>query len=238
MPRKLITTGAVAAAALSAAPTASAAILEVGRVADAPPPSCPGEPCYAMTRTTGYQAKVGPARDVYVVPRHGRVVAWTVRLANPSRKQRSFFEKTYGGEARAGIAVLRPAKRLFARLIARGPTIGLTPYLGQSVQIPLTRTLAVRKGDIIALSVPTWAPVLSVGLGNDTSWRAARPAKRCNDNKTLTVQQTAGSRVQYRCLNRTARVTYSATIVSSPTAERQPPPKPSPTPTPSPTPRR
>lgn len=226
MPRKLITIGAVASAVLATAPSASAAIQEVG-LADAQP-SCPGEPCYAMTRTTGYQAKVGPNRAAYVVPRNGRIVAWTVRLAKPSTKQTSFFDKTYGGAARAGIAVLRPGKRLYGRLVGRSPTIGLTKYLGAAVQVPLTRTIGVRKGDIVALSVPTWAPVLAVGLGNDTSWRAARPGGKCSDNKTLTVQSTVGTRAQYRCLNRTARLTYSATLISSPGSDTPPAPKPEP----------
>jgi hypothetical protein len=71
--------------------------------------------------------------------------------------------------------------------------------------------------------VPTWAPALAVGLGNDSSWRASRGRGKCNDTSTQTAQQAPGLTVQYRCLYRTARLTYSATLITTPT-----PPAPAP----------
>ncbi len=52
----------------------------------------------------------------------------------------------------------------------------LEPYLGQTVQFPLATSLAVKKGDIVALTVPTWAPVLTQLL-SDGSVVARQPAQ-------------------------------------------------------------
>jgi hypothetical protein len=71
----------------------------------------------------------------------------------------------------------------------------------------------------VALTVPTWAPALAIKLGNTTSWRASRPLHTCTSSteaSTQTAQTTAGSNVQYACLYQTARLLYTATLVSTP----------------------
>ena len=50
----------------------------------------------------------------------------------------------------------------------------IQPYFGTTVQFPLKTTLPARKGDIVALTVPTWAPVLAVNLPQENGWRASR----------------------------------------------------------------
>ena len=74
----------------------------------------------------------------------------------------------------------------------------------------------MRKGDIIALTVPTWAPALALGFGKDTSWRASREKKQCSSTSSQSTQTSIGSAVQYFCLYQTARLTYSATLISTP----------------------
>jgi len=64
--------------------------------------------------------------------------------------------------------------------------------------------------------VPSWAPALALGFGNDTSWRASRPKKQCTSTSAQTDHTTVGSPVQYFCLYQTARLTYSATLISTP----------------------
>ena len=67
-----------------------AKVIEVGRANEAeelPQPSCPNSPCFAVSRTTGYQAKVGTNRGLMKVPENGRIVAWSVRLSKPWRTQ-------------------------------------------------------------------------------------------------------------------------------------------------------
>lgn len=211
-------TSAVAAtAALLAVPgIALGTLTEVGKTTTAAMPSCPNNPCLAVSRTTGFQVKVGTTRNMLSVPRDGTVVAWTVTLGKPSKKQITFFDTNEGGAASASVAVLRPGKRLFFKLIAESPPVPLEPYFGMTAQFPLATTIPVKKGDVIALAVPTWAPALALGFGNDTSWRASRPKNKCTDTTTQTVQTNAGTSVQYPCLYRTARLTYSATLISTP----------------------
>ena len=68
---------------------------------------------------------------------------------------------------------------------------------------------------MLGLTVPTWAPALAAGLGGDTSWRASRKKGTCDDSQTQTAQ--AVNQVgQYYCLYRTARIIYSARIISTP----------------------
>src|SRR4051812_8294873 len=144
-------------------------------------PSCPDKPCYALGRTTGYQAKIGTNRGLYTVQKDGRIVSWTVKLSKPGAKQISFFNDKLGGESTAQISVLRMGHKLHARLIAHGEPQKLEPYFGTTVEFALEKSIEVKKGWVIALTVPTWAPVLAAGLPGDTSWRASRNKGQCDD---------------------------------------------------------
>jgi hypothetical protein len=178
-------------------------------------PSCPDKPCYALGRTTGYQAKIGTNRGLYVVQKDGVLVSWTIKLSTPTDKQIDFFNQQLGGEAQAAIAVLRPGTKLHARLVAQGDVQKLTPYFGQTVEFALTQTIPVKKGWIIGVTVPTWAPTLASGLPGDTSWRASRNKGQCDDSQTQTAQGVSQIG-RYYCLYRTARLMYSARIISTP----------------------
>ena len=216
-------TAILAALALTLAlPTGSPArITEIGLLpATTPPtvPSCPANPCLAVSRTTGFQVKVGPAHNFLAAPRAGSVVAFTIMLGKPSATQIKFFNANEGGVSEAGIAILRPVRKpnLTYRLVSQSPPLKLQPYFGKTVQFPLETTLAVRKGDIVALSVATWAPALALGFGKDTSWRASRARKQCSSTSSQSSHTQVGSTVQYVCLYQTARLTYSATLISTP----------------------
>jgi hypothetical protein len=201
---------------------APATITEVGVI---PPtttpetvPSCPASPCLAVSRTTGFQVKVATNTTLVNAPKAGTIVGWTIMLGKPNATQVKFFNANEGGEAEAGIAVLRAEKKpnLTYKLIASSPMVKLQKYFGKTAQFPLERTIAVKKGDIVALTVPTWAPALALGFGKDTSWRASREKKQCSSTSSQSTQTSIGSAVQYFCLYQTARLTYSATLISTP----------------------
>jgi hypothetical protein len=208
--------GLAALLVLTGVPGALGRTTEVGRTTEPARPSCPSNPCYVIARTTGYQAKVGSARAPYAVPRSGRIVGWSIKLARPTKKQIAFFNARLG-RASAGITILRPGRRLYHRVVARSPVRRLDSYFGRTVQFPLAKSLRVEKGWVVALTVPTWAPALAIGFGNDFSWRASRSRAICDDRAP---PQTAQTRVhdlaQYYCLYRTARLTYSAMLISTP----------------------
>jgi hypothetical protein len=204
---------AACAAALAASAPASAKIIEVGRTDVAP--ACPATPCVAISRTTGYQIKIADERGSFVVPEDGKIVAWTVVLGKPTKEQISFFNKGLGGPPTARLTVLRTGKKLFSRVVTQSPIQQLTPFLGQTVQFPLGRALNVKKGYVIALTVPTWAPVLTPLLADHSAWRASRPGGKCLDTGTQTAQMTLRKVAQYRCLYK-ARLVYSATLITHP----------------------
>jgi hypothetical protein len=198
-----------------------ATLTEVGALAPTTPatvPSCPATPCLAVSRTTGFQVKVGPANGPLAAPRNGTIVAWTIRLAKPNATQIKFFNANEGGVAEGGIAILRPQPKpnLTYKLIAQSPLVKLERYFGKTAQFALESTIPVKKGDVVALTVPTWAPALAVGFGGDTSWRASRSKRECANTSTQTAHTQVGTSVQYYCLYQTARLTYGATLISTP----------------------
>jgi len=209
------------ALALIVPAAAPATLAEVGVIPATTPatvPSCPASPCLAVSRTTGFQVKVATATNPLSAPRSGTIVAWTITLGKPTASQVKFFDANEGGESEAGIAILQPLPKpnLTYKLIASSPVVKLTPYFGKTAQFPLETTLKVKKGDVIALTVPSWAPALALGFTNATSWRASRPKSQCSSTSTQTTHTLIGTAVQYYCLYLTARLTYSATVISTP----------------------
>jgi hypothetical protein len=215
---RTIAVGAVLAMLACAAP-ASARIVEIGGAPEATP-TCPSSPCLAVSRTTGYQAKVVDSRSTYIVPADGRIVAWTIGLGNPDKRQIDFFTSNFG-ESSAGLTILRRGKRLYHRVMGQTPLEKLEPYFGQKVQFPLTTSIAVKKGYVVALTVPTWAPALTQLLNDGSAWRASRAKGKCDDTDRQTAQTRMQQRTQYRCLYR-ARLTYSATLITTPKPNKPP----------------
>jgi hypothetical protein len=216
-PRLIAAAGTLLAALVLAAP-ASARIIEIGATGTQATPTCPSTPCFAVSRTTGYQAKVVDSRSAYLVPRNGKIVAWTITLGSPDERQIEFFDGNFG-ESSAGLTILRRGKRLFHRVIGQTPVMDLQPYFGQTVQFPLDRSIRVRRGQVVALTVPSWAPALTQSVDDGSSWRASRAKGKCADTDSQTAQTRMGDRTQYRCLYK-ARLTYSATLITDPRPNR------------------
>ncbi len=194
---------------------ASARLTELGQMEPGVTGSCP-ENCQAVSRTTGYQAKVGPDRTLFRAPSDGRIVAWTVALGDPGPQQTAFFNERLGGASQAAVVVIDPGARLQHRVRGKAPLKSLAPYFGSTVQFPLARSLPIRRGEYVALTVPSWAPALQIGLPSATSWRSSRGLNRCADTATQTAMVGRRRQASFRCLYRTARLTYSATFVSNP----------------------
>jgi hypothetical protein len=215
----------IAAAALAAAlvvpSTAQAQILEIGKEGPETKPTCP-KTCFAISRTTGYQAAVGGARGAMAIPRDGRIVAWTIALGTPGRKQKAFFDSKLGGEATAQLTILRPGTKQRSRVVAQGEPQRLSPYFGTTVQFALERSIPVEKGWVVALTVPTWAPALAYPITGNTAWRASRARGTCGETQMQTAQTRVLQLAQYFCRYRGARLTYSATLVTAPQPARQP----------------
>jgi hypothetical protein len=187
-------------------------------------PSCP-ENCQAIGKTTGFQTQIGKTQTPFAAPTAGRLVAWSIKLAAPNEKQTTFFDDFFGGPPQARISVLKPIRkqidkgRMVYKLKSQGPVEDLKPFLGTTTTFTLQQPLVVREGQIVALSVPTWAPAFAVNLGDKTSWRASRKKGKCAkaaDIEAGTAHQVIGQDRAYACLYKTARLLYSATIVRDP----------------------
>ena len=202
---------------------AAAKTIVLGAAAPATP-SCP-ENCQAIGKTTGFQTAIGKTQTPFEAPVSGRLVAWSIKLAAPNEKQMTFFEDFFGGPPQARIAVLKPITkqidqgRMVYKLKSQGPVEDLKPFLGSTTTFTLEQPLVVREGQVVALSVPTFAPAFAVNLGSKTSWRASRKKGKCakaEDIEAGTAHQTIGQDRAYACLYKTARLLYSATIVRDP----------------------
>ncbi len=215
--------GLVCVLAAAAIP-AAAKTFELGSSPTTVTATCP-TPCFVVTRTTALQVRTADVPYPTTAPADGRVVAFTLQLGQLNSKQIHFFNSTYGGTSRVQITVLRPKPKRFFDMVAQSPVFRIQPFLGTTVQFPLDTTLPVKKGDVVALTVPTWAPVLAVNLPNTNGWRASR-ANNCRDLVTQTAQLLVGAQAQYKCLYQTARLTYTATEVTTPVPPKPPaPPK-------------
>ena len=214
----------LSAVALAAPGIASAKMIDLGAFDTSLKPGCPGTPCYAISRTTGYQARSGSKKAPMVVSRNGRIVAWTISLGKPTSKQIKFFDSKLGGEATAQLTILTvtkkskktPKAKAGAVVARQGELVKLKPYFGRTVQIALQRSIYVKKGQIVALTVPTWAPALATGLDSSTVWNASRGKSQCEDTQGQTSQLAVKQFSDYYCKYTTARITYSAQIIPDP----------------------
>ena len=198
-----------------AAPGRTTVIL--GQTATQPDPSCPGLPCQAVGSVTGFQVNNGQTKLPFMVPHDGRIKAWTLTLAQPTNSQRTFFNGFFGTPPQARLAILRripgtnPPRYNLRR---QGSVKVLSPYLGQTVKF--SANLKVEKGDIIGLTVPTWAPTFAQNLPANNVWRASREEGACKnatDIRQGEPQEKVGTRRTYGCKYTTARLLYTATLV-------------------------
>jgi len=189
----------------------------LGQTSTEPDPSCPELPCQAIGSVTGFQVNNGQTQLPFTVPHDGTIKAWTLTLAQPTNSQRSFFNGFFGTPPEARLAILRrvpgtdPPRYNLRR---QGSIKVLSPYLGQTVKFG--SNLDVEKGDIVGLTVPTWAPAFAQELDADNVWRASREAGACKnatDIRQGEPQQKPGTRRDYGCKYTTARLLYTATLV-------------------------
>ena len=228
----LVGLGVTALLAAGALLGTSAGVAEAGKVkvlggakpADA---SCPAN-CLVEARVTGFQTSIGRIKNPFSVPFHGRLIAWSIKLGSPSKTDLTFFNQRFG-RAQARISILKPIRvrrgrrpaKLRYKLLRHGPLQDLQPFFGETTTFGLPQPLKVRKGNVVALTMPTWAPAFAVG--QSARWRASRaPSKArgpCSSKRGLANLEAGGPHEQkgaqrsYGCFYRDARLLYSARLV-------------------------
>jgi hypothetical protein len=235
-------TAGLLAAVLGAGSAGAALRVVVLGAATPATPSCPTT-CQAIGKTTGFQTSITGARNPFVVSFRGRVVAWSIKTGAPSTKPNpnndnqsdfDFFTKTFGGSPKARISVLKPIMKKVKqgkpiyKLKSQSPVEDLSPYLGQTTTFTLDTPLRVKPNNIVALTVPTWAPAFAINQSANTKWQASRKKGKCNATADIlagTPQDAQGSLRAYGCTYNTARLLYSATVVADPNQKPASPPK-------------
>jgi hypothetical protein len=198
------------------AASSSKTTVVLGATATTPDPSCPALPCQAVGSVTGFQVSNNQAQLPFKVQRKGKVKSWTLSLAQPTNSQRSFFNGFFGTPPEARLAILRRIAGTSPpryNLRSQGSVHVLSPYLGQTVRFGAS--LKVQKGDIIALTVPTWAPAFAQGLSGKNVWRASREPGKCTNSTDVRQgepHQKVGTRATYGCKYSTARLLYTVTV--------------------------
>jgi hypothetical protein len=212
---------------------ASATVIELGATkSPIIAPTCPTNVApsactIVLTRVTAYET----VRDGVVYPTRvktaGRIVAFTIGLSrlfsNTTQATNAVhqLDTTYGGTTQVALTVLAPvgaSKLLEWKVVAESPIFHVQPYLGEVVQFPLNASLPVSKGDVIGLTVPTWAPVLSIDLASKSfAYRQSRTANCAKPPGTTQAQVSISQTAKYSCNYPGTRAEYSATEITNPT---------------------
>lgn len=158
----------------------------------------------------------------------GEIVSFTLGLSALSSDRKtvqqdvSFLDSSYGGPAQAELTVLRPRGKSSSfgwSVAAASAPVKLERYLGQVAEFPLSQPLPVVPGETLALTVPTWAPVLSFNLdAKKFAYRQSRRASCGRPAAALQAQLTIGQSAKYGCDYGGTRVEYTAREILSPSA--------------------
>jgi hypothetical protein len=208
---------AAAVTAIGVALPADAANSKVlGKPRSAPPPECPGN-CTAFVSATGFQVEARGKKNIFKAPEDGKLVAFSVDVSKPNKDERNFFQRHFGHDVKTRIAVLKRLEHNRFRLLRQSPKVNLNSLLGREQFFTLNEPLKIRKGNILALTVPTWLPALASGLPpSQTKWRASREKGKCGgpgregrrEVKQGRPQQKVGSERKYGCTYNLDRLLY------------------------------
>jgi hypothetical protein len=230
----LLIAGLICAALTLLPAVASGQIVELGKTTTPlTAPSCPknvsSNDCrIILTRTTALETVSDGVHSPTKVKKNGWLVAFTVGLSNLSsnvKTERTFLHSLngrYGGAPQLAISVLKPGKNNKYTVAAVSQVFHVEPFLGQVLQEPLSLpnkfsqfiALPVTKGEVVGLTVPTWAPVLGLDLdAKKFSYRQSRMRNCTNPAGSQTAQQKVGNNTRYLCNYPGTRVEYSLTEV-------------------------
>jgi hypothetical protein len=244
---------AVAAALLAAAllsATASAAEVQVG-VTTSPlvPPTCPagtaGNSCTILLyQVTAYETLRDGVANPDTIKQSGVISSFTLGLAGTDLITPTVIalkDQQYGGPPEAQLTALVPTgtpTHPSFRVAAQTAVVKLTSELGKVAEFPLLTPLPVVRGEVLALTVPTWAPVLSIQLDPTkfayaqslTKQWLSQSVKQANGNIVKQRYQSCdmtshadlaqivvGELSGYSCVYTGNRIEYSALEITTPT---------------------
>jgi hypothetical protein len=161
----------------------------LGQTSHTPAPLCPQKPperqnpdstqikktCQAVGSVTGFQLEANGKHQAFRVPHNARIVAWAVSVAN-----------TNNFEEKAQLAILKKMKNQGPRfrLVRSSPIESLKSAQGHKQYFVLKHPLKAKKGMIVGITVPTWAPIIASNrtVAKNNKWKASRNPKKCQSN--------------------------------------------------------
>lgn len=247
MKRAVSLVAVAAAAAIFVPAIASAEEIQVG--ATTSPlidPVCPSnvaqnECTIVLTQVTAYETLRDGVSDPTLITQPGVISSFSVGLsaissdAATAQSDIAYLDKTYGGNPEVQLTVLRPtgtASSPSYRVAAQSPVFQVQGYLGASPvpEFPLVNALPVVKGELLALTVPTWAPVLSFDLTSTqfsysqsrtqvTTSASGSNTTSCDTSSAANLAQVSlGEQSNYTCNYPGTRVEYTALEITTPAA--------------------
>jgi hypothetical protein len=214
---------AVVALALSGVVGGAGAVKvkQLGKTSNTPNPSCPKTPCEAVGSVSGFQTKADGTKGLFKIRTQGNIVAWAVDMSAPNSDQRNFFgdfydDRQFGTQPSAGIGIIHNTNGDKYELKRESPAVKLSSDLGTRAVVTLDKPLKANKGDIVALTVPTWLPAFAVGQPQGDVWRASRASNACSGREQIQngqPQTKVGQVRSYGCKYTTARLLYWAYFV-------------------------
>ena len=166
----------IAATVLALTPAAASAQAVVLGAAAPANASCPTN-CLVEARVTGFQTSIGKTNNPFVAPADGQIVSWSIKLGKPKKADVKAFNKEFG-PPQARLSILKPvagtSNPTRYKLLRQSPAQPLGKILGRISTFNLATPLAVKADQVVALTIPTWAPAFAVGQSSSTrGWRAA-----------------------------------------------------------------
>lgn len=249
MNRAVSLLAATAVAAALAPAAASAANLQIGVTKTAlVAPTCPanaqGAACrILLTQVTAYETLSDGVANPDMVKQSGVVSSFTLGLTGTNLITPTIMaakDQAYGGPPEAQLTALIPtgtAAKPSYRVVAQSEVVKLKSELGQVAEFPLTTPLPVVRGEVLALTIPTWAPVLAIEQTPSqfaysqsraksmvttkvTTTSGADKTERvssCTTSSTVNLAQiVVGELSDYSCNYPGARIEYSALEITTP----------------------
>jgi hypothetical protein len=234
MKRTLVACAAALTCAGAIPAIASAKTMEIGNTTTAlTAPVCPTgvsqtDCTIVLAQITVLQTVSDGTNFPTTITKPGMIAALTLGVSGLSTNTKqvasdiSYLDGKYGGGPTVQVSILRPVglpARNHWRVAAQSQVISLGNYLGEVAQFPLAQSLPVVPGEVVALTVPTWAPVLSIDLtGSKFAYRKA-DSETCK-SASSTAELLIGQLSDYGCRYSGTRAEYSATEILTPPAAK------------------
>jgi hypothetical protein len=186
-------------------------------------PPCTGACTIVLTEDTALQSKSYSVLNPMTIVSAGRITSFGVGVsglsskASTRRQQIAVGDSTYGGPPSVRLTVLAPVGNPAAhnwRVVEQSPAMAIVTHLGTIARFTLATPLPVTHGEALALTVPTWAPVLMAYPSTQVSQFGYQQDRfsGCTGISTspLNVQSLIGEFANYGCSYVGTRVEYAA----------------------------